>query len=399
MCERMGHRRQPLFRGRPHRDYQRHARVLDEIFTNFFPNLSDQTVSECHKKFGIPASTLYFWLGKWKTNAQWRPWASDKRLQHRIFDDNEEAAISSYIIDNYIVPGILFTNEDFKALAAQAYREKFKDVEEMPDFHMSDGFVTGFKKRNHFATRRAHAKRRPTKTSTYDDSFRARLSEILATHDRESVINVDETFWRVVPSDLRTWGQRGADSVQIHPNGDEKDGITVMAAITAAGTKLPLQIIAPGKTGLVERRLGDVGYHMVTHSPKGWTTGSTFREFLTAVRGYVGHARPLWLVADCFSAHREKETRDHAASLNMELIYVPAGYTDEMQPLDRSIFGTLKSYLKRLWRERFQQEPNLRFTRAVAVELLIPAWERVTPQPVLSSWSIYFENSDDDDSD
>ena len=390
-------RRGPLFKGHPHHDYQRHAAALDEVFQFFFPNFSENTIIQCHERFGVPVSTLYSWLSKWRVNPDWRPWKSDKRLQHRIFSDKEEEALSCYIINNYITPGILFTNEDFKALAVQAYLEKYRDAEEIPEFQASDGFVTGFKKRNHFSTRRAHAKRRPTRTSTYDDTFHAYLSEILANNDNECVINVDETFWRVVPGDLRTWGEKGADSVQIHPNGGEKDGVTVVAAITAAGTKLPLQIIATGKTSLSEKQLGDVAHHITAHSRKGWTVGVTFREFLMHIRERSGHDRRLWIVLDCFAAHREQETQVLAESLNMELVYIPAGYTDAMQPLDRSVFATLKSYLKRLWRQQFQDDPHKRFTKAVAVQLLIPAWERVSPQLILSSWSIYTENSESDD--
>lgn len=190
----------------------------------------------------------------------------------------------------------------------------------------------------------------------------------MANNDNECVINIDETFWRVIPGDLRTWGENGPDSLQIHPNGDEKDGVTVVAAVTAAGTKLPLQIIATGETALCEKQLGDVAHHVTAQSRKGWTVGSTFREFLMHIRERSGHDRRLWIVLDCFAAHREQETRVLAESLNMELVYIPAGYTDSMQPLDRSVFATLKSYLKRLWRQHFQDDPNMRFTKAVAVQ-------------------------------
>ena len=388
---------QPLFRGTPHRDYARHSAALESSFCERFTCFGPHTIEECHAEFGIPPSTLYYWYAKWQTNNEWRPWDSDRRVQHRIFTDQEEA-MSEYIIVNFIVPGILFTNEDFKDLASQAYLEKYKDSETMPNFQASDGFVTGFKHRNNFSSRRAHAKRRPSVASGYDENFKARLIELLGSQDRDRVINVDETFWRVVPGDLRTWGKRGADSVQIHPRAGEKDGVTVVAAVTASGTKLPLQIIASGKTQACERQLGDVGYHNSAHSASGWTTGDTFRLFLMSLRQWIGDDAKLWVVLDVFAAHRERETMLLAETLNIDMIFIPAGFTDEMQPLDRSIFATLMVYLKRLWRQRFQENPNTRFTKALAVELLLPAWEKISPQLIRSSWNLYDpEISEDDD--
>ena len=108
--------------------------------------------------------------------------------------------------------------------------------------------------------------------------------------------------------------------------------------------------------------------------------------------GEIPDDDPVWLVLDCYSAHRDKETLTLADSLGIKLIFIPAGFTDELQPLDRSVFGVLKGYLRRMWRERFIDNPETKFNKALAVELLIPAWEKISSDLIAQSWSIYAED-------
>jgi hypothetical protein len=68
-------------------------------------------------------------------------------------------------------------------------------------------------------------------------------------------------------------------------NGNKKDSFTVMAAITTARTKLPLCMIAAGKTPLVEHsHFGDVAYYRTMHSELGWQTVKTFAKWLGWLR-------------------------------------------------------------------------------------------------------------------
>ena len=384
--------RKPIFKRPGYRNYSRHKSQLESLFSDTFPKYSDSLVNiwRLSAALGVPKATIYRWKDKWTKNPEWRPWKSDKRLQNRTFSDSEEQCISDYIMKNYIEAGILFTNQDFKQIAIDAWLEKHKDKKHpVPQFEASDGFVTGFKQRNGFATRRVHQKRRTRTDVQYVDEFVARLRHLLATQDRERIINADETFWSVVPGDLRTWGRKGEQNIQFHANGSDKDGVTVVAAITAASTKLPLHIIASGKTERCEAQLGDTGPHLKAHSKKGWSTTKTFQ--LMSISERFPDDEPVWLVLDCYSAHRNEASRTLAASLKIELIFIPAGFTDELQPLDRCVFGVLKSYLRRLWRERFAQDPEAKFTKAVAVELLIPAWERLSVELIGDSWSIFEE--------
>ena len=72
-------------------------------------------------------------------------------MHHRIFTDEEEDWIADFIVQNYILTGLHFTDEDFKTIARQAYEEKYLHNEEedenfeVPDFNCSAGFIADFK--------------------------------------------------------------------------------------------------------------------------------------------------------------------------------------------------------------------------------------------------------------
>jgi hypothetical protein len=57
-------------------------------------------------------------------------------------------------------------------------------------------------------------------------------------------------MWRVFPNGLLTWAPGGGDGVCVHINSGEKEAITALASMTAAHDKLPLFLIAEGKTAM-----------------------------------------------------------------------------------------------------------------------------------------------------
>ena len=386
----------PLFKGPGHRDYQRHLGQIETIFTTLFPNWSESSAEMIHKSFGIPKSTIYFWRQKWRDNQSWRPTNQVHGDHHRIFTDLEEQAISEYIFENFLLVNRLFTNEDFKQLIMDAFLNKHRETENPPEFQVSEGFIQDFKKRNMFSSRRTHPKKRPSRDAEKEARFMHEMSELLRHCDRDRILNVDETFWTCTPMDLRTWGKKGAEEVGVHVNAAEKQGLTVVACVTASGCKLPLYLIAKGKTELCHQQLGDPQGHLVGHSETGWSTVDTFSEFLLAVREHFNDDDPVYLLLDLYSVHRTDEIRQLAESLNIVLIFIPPGMTDQYQPLDRRIFGVLKQYLRLLWRREYHDDPNQRFTKQKAVQLLVPAWERISPQLIIEGWTIYEDQSDSD---
>jgi hypothetical protein len=90
------------------------------------------------------------------------------------------------------------------------------------------------------------------------------MTTYLRDKSRDKIVNCDETCWLVLPKNLLRWTRKGAESVDIIPEGGgaEKDRITVHASISADGRKLPLLFIAEEKTQTVEdTQIRQVGEH------------------------------------------------------------------------------------------------------------------------------------------
>jgi hypothetical protein len=387
--------------GRPHRDYARRKKELDSIFDEDFPDIENdlQTLGKIGHETQIPQSTLYRWHKTWRTDQSWRPWREQAHAEHqRIFTKEEEEAIREFIVTNYLIPARLFTNQEFREVAVDAFLTKYRDCGRVPEFNCSDGFIHSFKDRNNFSSRRSHYKRRPDYDQTVLDEWVDEMRKVISTTRPDRIVNCDETCWRVFPTGLRTWGSRGSDNIRLLIRGNEKDSLTALCSVTAARTKLPMVLIATGKTERAERsQLGDISPHIPMHSESGWVTAENFEEYLRLLKQQLPGDDLIYLVLDCYSVHRNQRIRDAAADLGIVLKFVPAGMTDELQPLDRAVFGIMKSAMRRMWRQYCADCENPRLTLQVGAQFLMRAWERVSAHVIANGWRI--DEGDDGDLD
>jgi hypothetical protein len=221
------------------------------------------------------------------------------------------------------------------------------------------------------------------------------LSATLAGNNRDLILNCDETAWRLYPENILTWWDTGMDDVSIHADGDEKGCMTVLATVSASHRKWPLFFVAKGKTQRVERsQIGDVPNHWRAHSESGWMRSEIFCQYLGHIREQVPTGEHIFLICDVHASHRSAEARTLASELNITLLYIPAGATDKLQPLDRVIFGVLKSEARRLFRRRASYDPGLKRSKREAVEDMITAWDMLSVTALEAAWRLY-ENEDE----
>ena len=318
-----------------------------------------------------------------------------KRKRRAIFTIQEEDAIADFIRTNIIEPGQFFTDNDFRTIAITAFLEKYQDYEKIPSFNCSNGFIYDFKKRHHFSSRRMHLKRRPNIEEENILQWKQKIKSLLKEVPKDHIVNVDETAWFFYPRGLLTWAEKGSSNVSVTIGGSDKENITALCAITAAGTKLPMMLIASGKTKHVEEsQLGDVGPHWTSHSASGWTTEDVFIEYLYHISEYFNEEE-VHLLLDVYSAHRTDTVKEIANALNIHLYFIPPGCTDLLQPLDRKVFGALKSTARRLFRERYNGITSPKVSSVDAVQNLIKAWESISHQVSEEAWEIY-EGGDDE---
>ena len=371
--------------GIPHRKYRqkRYLPIVENVLRKIRSGIP---IHEIHATSRVPLSTLYSWAAKVKRDPDWSLESTLLGSHRMIFTVLEEKTIADKIRSEILDKNMLFTDEDCRELLLQEWRQKLaKQPSLRRVFSCSSGYIHNFKKRNQFSSRRAHYKRRPHTNSDRCNEWVEFIANLLKTRDNRLILNCDETFWRVFPGALMTWAPTNAESVTIDINGSEKEGLTVLATIGADGSKLPLFFIASGKTARVEAsqvrpQTGD----WVTHTVSGWQTSESFQLYLLHLRELFCDD-PLDLILDVHSSHRTEEVRNLARNLEINLHYIPAGATDALQPLDRRVFGALKSSARRLFRQRRDVNRNL----VDACEDLRIAWENVGSDVLEEAWDCY----------
>jgi hypothetical protein len=91
---------------------------------------------------------------------------------------------------------------------------------------------------------------------------------------------------------------------------------------------------------------------------------------------------------DVYPTHRTELVKNHAANLQIELLFVPAGGTSKYQPLDARVFGELKSRA----RAAFLRHSSIIGLRGATyeerIDILEDCWNRISPESIMKAWGI-----------
>jgi hypothetical protein len=303
-------------------------------------------------------------------------------------------------MENYVNKGLYYSDSDFKLDCLKFYHRINAGAMPPPsDFKASRHFIQSFRYRHRMRLRRPSLKRRRVASREEIDQFVARVQSLIEQYPAERILNIDETNWRAVAAGFLTWAKAGTESVQCQIDNDEKQGVTAIAAIDFAGNKLPLTIIGKGKT---ERCLK--GYDLppevwTSTSETGWTTSDVMCWYFACLREREFPEGPIILLLDCYSAHRCNLVRAAAQQWGIELVFIPPGCTNLLQPLDRHVFGVLKAHARKLWRVQYHSSHGGKTTRPMMAGNLVEAWKRITPEVIESAWDCYEVNWSEDLSD
>jgi hypothetical protein len=132
-------------------------------------------------------------------------------------------------------------------------------------------------------------------------------------------------------------------------------------------------------------QIGDIDGVWMDHSQSGWQTRPNFITYMLTLREDMD-PRPIAFMLDSYAAHR---TEIPAAELGIGLHFIPPGLTDELQPLDISVFVVIKADARKLFHDRTSENPFLRRSKQDAVADLIAPWEFVGPCIIQEGWEIY----------
>ena len=188
------------------------------------------------------------------------------------------------------------------------------------------------------------------------------------------VVNFDQTGVNIVPTSNWTLHQSGASQVPI-AGIDDKRQITMVLANTPTGHLLPPQVIYAGTTERCHPTFNfPPGWH-ITHTKNHWSNESTTLELIEKVlvpyfsTQRTQHGLPEdhhgLVILDVFAAHRTAPVRQAMEDAHINLVYVPAGCTGLLQPLDVSGNGTFKDSLEAEFAEWYAAQIRQQITDGV----------------------------------
>lgn len=99
------------------------------------------------------------------------------------------------------------------------------------------------------------------------------------------------------------------------------------------------------------------------------------------------------LILDVYPSHKTDIVRQAAMVRGIELIFVPAGHTMSLQPLDIGLNAQMKLMRVSLVRQELQQNASKNFTKADAVINTQIAMDRIQPQSVAKQFAVALDNA------
>jgi hypothetical protein len=206
---------------------------------------------------------------------------------------------------------------------------------------------------------------------------------------------MDESSWNLLNGRIRTVANVGQDGVRIAFPYDTKAHITIIATISAAGDKLPIMVLAKGRTEICERTLKEEMAAEIrsreivpAHSEQGWVDSDLAIQYLDFLREWAdgNGLRNIVLLWDVYASHRAEAVKLHAASKHIRLIYVPAGGTSEYQPLDRHVFGDVKSRALARLGDEYIRDEDADVSLLATIHFLAEAWRSIQEDQITSAW-------------
>ena len=296
------------------------------------------SISEASARFGIPYSTLCDRVrGRVKFGSHSGP--------KRYLNDSEEAELVNFLCGAASM-GFARSKKEVLCIVEEVLATKGNSR------NVSNGWWEAFCKRHpqlclRTAEKLSYARLKatdPVILDAYFDLLERTLEEYDLFDSPSRIFNCDETglcYQHKPPAVVAVRGQQHTRAVTT----GNKRQVTVLACANAAGYYLPPLVILKRKTlppAILREEVASTRYAL---SDTGWMDSDTFDDwFESHFLVHAPPARPLLLLLDGHSTHYNPKFIEKAAYERIVVFCLPPNTTHLCQPLDKGIFGPLKTY-------------------------------------------------------
>jgi len=346
-----------------------------------------KTQRQAAKEFSVPRSTLQKLLdGKTHIGA--------KPGKKPLLGNEIETKLVDYAVDRAAM-GVGFGKKQFFDYAAQlASKHKIKFKTGKP----SEKWWRLMKKRNE---RMRLRKPEPTaavrhicmdfnKVQRYFQALHDLLQKTGVSECPKRIWNMDETGLQLEHKPQRVIAQKGVRYLHARTSGN-REMLTVIACVNAAGDRIPPHIIAKGKTNRVLHGFDVQSAPQGTTwsvSSSGWTKQGIARLwFEKSFLANIGDERPQVLILDGHDSHNFVELLEVAMANQIEIVELPAHTSNWLQPCDRTVFKPFKDAYNEACQDLMHTYPGTIVGHANFCGLLTKAWNKaVTADNIMSGF-------------
>lgn len=315
-----------------------------------------KTYRQAQEHYGVPISVIYHRIkGRHisieKCGIRGRSTALSKDIELQIVNCLLARAHIGYPVDKQELKTLV---GDY--VTANNITTPFKNG--IPGEDWYQGFM---KRNNNISLKKPEHLQKARKTARNPEiiyDFYDKLKAVYETHDLGSadksdfIFNTDESGFSSDPSRLRAIGLKGKPLNRVS-GGSGRESTTVLACVSAGGTFLPPLIVFKG--GAVQARwVSEEAFPgtLYAASSNGWMEEPQFYYWFT--KGFIEHVKllrqqkdlPLQtavLLFDGHASHASIRIIEEALKNNIQLIRFPSHLTDRLQPLDKCVFGPIKT--------------------------------------------------------
>jgi hypothetical protein len=255
-------------------------------------------------------------------------------------------------------------------------------------FCASTTFLRDLEARQGLSLRAPHQEGRTTLDELVVASFLGRLNSLSNYYPPDLVFNMDDTCWRLFETPKKVLAEKGTETVTLRSSTSDKTSFTALGTISAAGRKLPLCVLSKGKTPRCERKFGEHPDVCIHHTDSGWATEGLIVAYIEWLDREVADGHPCVLIVDVYPSHRTDLVFATAEANDVELLFVPEGGTGRFQPLDRRVFGELKSRARAEFVRRLRLAGGADIDYETRVQILVTCWNAIPTDNNRNAWNV-----------
>ena len=376
-----------LFPKKKYNNYMKRYKKIKVIMKEI--RLNKTSLAILSKTTNIPLSTLKRFKKKLRENPKFIPDYKKKGIVKQLLSPEIEKNVTLYL-NTFVSKGIMLS----RSLTIEKIREFLKNQVQLNkinpnilDNTFSFKWLRNFCLRNKFSFRAVRPIKRPMYSEIEIENYLNTVELLIQEYGADSIFNVDETRWNLNVPPKKILSKRGSQEVKGYFNGNIKTGFTVLATISASGEKIPLVVLAKGKNENILKRKYQTSNNdiIIIPSKSGWSCIDSMLEYLSYLVSYLKKDK-IVLILDKYSSHNLLAQKVGDNYPDIKFLFIPAGATGILQPLDRKIFGIMKTNAAKKWLQKYIKDPNLKFTISDSVGILLETWTELSKTAILSAW-------------